>query len=71
MANTEKLMSRIRDMGMKQREIAAILGIRQSTLSLKINNKRPFYLEEALKMARLLQIPDDEFGSYFFANEVA
>ncbi len=66
MANTEKLMSRIRELGMKQKDIADVLGIKPSTLSLKINNKRPFYLDEAFRMAKLLQIPDDEFGSYFF-----
>lgn len=71
MANTEKLMSRIRELGMKQKDIADVLGIKQSTLSLKINNKRPFYLDEAFHMAKLLQIPDDEFGSYFFAIKVA
>ena len=71
MANTEKLMSRIRELGMKQKDIADVLGIKQSTLSLKINNKRPFYLDEAFRMAKLLQIPDDEFGSYFFAIKVA
>ena len=71
MANTEKILSRIREMGMKQRDIAADLGIKQSSLSLKINNKRPFYVDEAFRMAKLLQITDDEFGSYFFAKEVA
>ena len=71
MVNTEKILSRIREMGLKQRDIAASLGIKQSSLSLKINNKRPFYLSEAVLLAKLLQITDDEFGSYFFANKVA
>ena len=71
MANSEKLMSRIRELGLKQQDIADALGIKQSSLSLKINNKRPFYIHEAFLMARLLQIPDDEFGSYFFVSEVA
>lgn len=71
MANTEKILCRIRELGMTQREIADCLGIKQSTLSLKINNKRPFYLNEAFCIAELLKISNDEFGIYFFAKEVA
>ena len=71
MANTEKILNRIRELGLKQRDIADRLGIKQSSLSLKINNKRPFYIDEAFCMAKMLQISDDEFGSYFFAKEVA
>ena len=63
-----KINSRIREKGMKQRDIAASLGIKQSTLSLKINNKRPFDLDEAFQMAQLLEIPSDEFSSYFFCT---
>ena len=71
MANTEKILNRIRELRMTQKDIADRLGIKQSTLSLKINNKRPFYIDEALRMAKMLQISDDEFGSYFCAKEVA
>ena len=71
MVNTQKLLDRIRELGLKQGSLARELGIKQSTLSLKINNKRPFYLSEAMRLAELLEIPDSEFGSYFFAGKVA
>lgn len=71
MVNTQRLLDRIRELGLKQGSLAEALGIKQSTLSLKINNKRPFFLTEAVKLADLLGIPDEEFGLYFFAKEVA
>ncbi len=71
MVNTKMLLEKISERGYKQSELAVLLGIKQSSLSLKINNKRPFFLEEALKLARILEIEDHEFGSYFFAGQVA
>ena len=71
MVDSERLLNRIKEKGLKQAELARELGIRQSTLSLKINNKRPFFVTEALQLAALLEIKDEEFGGYFFAAEVA
>jgi len=70
-ANTQKLLDRIRELGFKQYDLAKVLGIKQSTLSLKIHNKRPFYIEEAMCLARMLGIRDDEISLYFFSNKVA
>jgi len=71
MVNTQKILGRIRERGVRQGEIAAELGIKQSTLSLKINNKRPFFLEEAIKLASILDIQGSEFVSYFFISKIA
>ncbi len=71
MVNTEKLLVRIREKGVRQGALAEALGIKQSSLSLKINNKRPFFLDEAMQLAEILEISDSEFGTYFFAGEVA
>lgn len=71
MVNTQKLTELIREKGLKQETLAEMLGIKQSSLSLKIHNKRPFYLSEAALLATALGIPDEKFGTYFFANEVA
>ena len=68
MVNTKSISDRIREKGMNQTGVSEALGIRQSTLSLKINNKRPLYLDEAMRLARILDIPDCEFGLYFFAQ---
>lgn len=71
MANSKMLLQRIKERGTNQKKIAELLGVSQCTISQKINNKRPFFVEEAIKLAEFLEIPDAEFGSYFFANEVA
>lgn len=67
MVDSQRLLERIREKGMKQGELATRLGIKQSTLSLKINNKRPFFVSEALLLASLLEITDEDFSGYFFA----
>lgn len=70
MVDSEKLKKRIAEMGILQADVAKKLNCSQSTVSLKINNKRPFFLDEAWELARMLRI-EDQFFSYFFASEVA
>ncbi len=71
MVNSKRIQDKAKSMGVRQKDIAGALGIRQSTVSLKINNERPMLLDEAEKIAALLCIRDDEFAAYFFAKEVA
>ena len=70
MIDTKKLKKRIEEKGISQADIARKLNCAQSTISLKINNKRPFFLDEAWELARMLDI-EDQFCSYFFAEKVA
>ena len=70
MVDSEKLKKRIEEMGILQADVAKILNCSQSTVSLKINNKRPFFLDEAWELARMLGI-EGQFFSYFFADKVA
>ena len=71
MVNSIRIQDKAKSMGVRQKDIAGALGIRQSTVSLKINNERPMLLDEAEKIAALLRIRDDEFAAYFFSKEVA
>lgn len=71
MVNSKELKKRAKELGIRQREIAEALGIKQSTVNQKINNVRPMTLEEAEQIADLLRIDDDLFRTYFFATEVA
>lgn len=71
MVDTQKIIEKIKAEGKNQKMIAELLQISQCTVSLKLNNKRPFFLEEALKLAEFLRITDEEFSSYFFAKEIA
>lgn len=67
MPNTDKLKSRMIEFHITQAELAEKLGIATPTMCQKINNLRPFTLEEAEKVSRILEISNDEFGTYFFA----
>lgn len=71
MVNSKALKERAKQLGIRQKDIAEALGIRQSTVNQKINNVRPMMLDEAEVMATLLKISNDEFAAYFFAKEVA
>lgn len=66
MVNSSKLKGRIIEFEMTQAEIAEKCGISQPALNQKINNLRPMDLDEAYKLAKLLDIPDNEYGLYFF-----
>lgn len=70
MLNSTKLKARMVECGLKQSDIAQALNIQQSTINLKLNNKRAFTLEEAGKLQNILQIPDADFAVYFFDGEL-
>lgn len=71
MVNSKILKDRAKSLGIRQRDIANALGLQQSTVNQKINNVRPMMLDEAEIIAKLLNISNEEFATYFFAKEVA
>lgn len=71
MLNVNKVRGRLAELGLTQKDVAKTLGIAQSTASQKLNMSRPFYLDEAEKLASLLQLSDSQFGEYFFSSAVA
>lgn len=66
MLNTNKIKGKLAELGLTQRDVAKALSIAQPTANQKINNIRPMDLEEAEKLAELLQIKSNEFKEYFF-----
>lgn len=70
MINTPKLKGRMVERGMTQADLAASLGLSQATVSQKLSGMRPIFLSEADKIAEILEIPDEEFRSYFFNREL-
>ena len=70
MVDSKRIKRRIEEVGTSQAEIARALNCAQSTVSLKINNKRPFFLDEAWELAQVLSI-ESQFFEYFFAEEIA
>ena len=49
-------------------DVAKELNIAQPTANQKINNVRPFDLDEAEALAKMLHIEVGDFGTYFFAD---
>ena len=71
MVNTQALLERMKALGITQKTIANLWGCAQCTVSLKLGNKRPLMLSEALSLQAMLLIRDAEFCSYFLSPEVA
>lgn len=71
MVNSAAIHDRLRTLGLKQKDVADATGLRQSTVSQKINNIRPMLLSEAETIANLLKIGDEDFRFYFFSQGVA
>ena len=66
MVNAGKIKGKMVEKQITQRDVAEKLEIAQSTLNLKINNRRPMNLSEAEKICELLNISANEFGECFF-----
>lgn len=66
MAGYVRVKSRLKRMGKTQAQLAEYVGIAYATMNQKLNGFRPLGLYEAEKMAKYLEIPDQEFATYFF-----
>lgn len=65
-----KLLGRIKEYGYTQETFAKEIGINESSMSLKLNNKAPFKQIEIRLICKILDIADEEIGVYFFAPKV-
>ena len=68
MINVELVKQRLNELNLKQSDVANVFVVAQPTANQKLNRIRPLSLDEAEKLATLLQISPDEFGKYFFAS---
>lgn len=66
MLNTNKVRGRMAELRLTQKDVARALGIAPPTASQKLNRVRPMSLDEAEKLADLLQIENSQFSEYFF-----
>jgi len=64
--NTQKLIGRMKELGVSQKELADICGVKRPTINQKLHGVRSISLNEAQIIQRTLQIPENEFGAYFF-----
>ena len=65
-----KLLGRIREHGYTQETLAKEIGVTESSMSLKLNNKAPFKQIEIRLVCKILDIADHDIGLYFFAPRV-
>lgn len=61
-----KLKGRLREKGLTYKEAAEKLGMGVNTISDKLNGARSFTLDEADKLAKLLELTVDEVHTHFF-----
>lgn len=64
--NHSKLLGRIRECGLTQEQLAKAIGISAFSLNRKLKNKSKFDSADMLAIGKVLNIPLDEFGEYFF-----
>ncbi len=68
MINSNKIKGRIVEKGLTIQIIAPQMQITPYTLGKKISNESPMTLDEALKLALILDITPEEIIEYFFYN---
>lgn len=72
MINTVELKAEIKRSGMTQEQLAREIGMDPSTLNKKINNKQSVLsVDEAQKIAKILEIPQEKLIVIFFTSELA
>ena len=66
MPNMRKLLGVMAEAGYTQEALADKTGIGRSSMSCKINGKRPFDVDEAAKICEVLNISDPELKCQIF-----
>ena len=65
-----KLLGRIKECGFTQESLAEHIGITESTMCLKLNNKANFKNCEIFLIGEALKLEAGEIGVYFFTPKV-
>jgi len=65
-----KLRGRIVEKYGTLRNFAKELNTTEATLSLKLSGKTRFQYEDIERFSKLLDIPKDEYGAYFFTKKL-
>lgn len=65
-----KLLGRIKECGFTQETLANQVGIAESSMSLKLNNKAHFKHFEMVRICEALFVDTSEIGAYFFTQKV-
>ena len=65
-----KLRGKIREVLVTQDEFAKAIGLSNTSISAKLNNKVEWTQQEINKAAEVLRIPDNDVYAYFFTDKV-
>ena len=68
MFNYSKLLGRMREMGYTQEKLARAIGLNESTLNAKLNNKGYFNSFHIDKICEVLDISKNDIGVYFYSK---
>lgn len=68
--NFNKLRGKIVEKYGSQTAFVREFGVSENTFSQKMNNKVRFSADDILKITKMLDIPGDEIGEYFFTTKV-
>lgn len=61
-----KLRRLMEDQGLNQGELSALTGINYNTLGKHLNDRGDWLFSEITAICRVLHIPQDKIGEYFF-----
>ena len=64
------LLGKMKECGFTQESLGKAVGMSESTLNLKLNNKASFKQKEIRKICKVLGIPKGKIGLYFFTEKV-
>ena len=68
MFNYSKLLGRMKELGYTQEKLAKAIGVNESTLNAKLNNKGYFSNYLIDKICEVLDISKAEIGYYFYSK---
>ena len=69
--NFAKLRGRMVEKNVSSKDLADRIGMASTALSLRLNGKRQFRLNEVEQIVTALDIPAEQIAAYFFTEEVA
>ena len=64
--NIQKLKAALVEKGFTQRSLSKEMNVSKNTLNAKINGKTPISIQEATKLAEVLNLSKEEFDTIFF-----
>lgn len=63
-----KLLGRMRELGLTQKDMSGKLAINKGTLNSKLNGKGVFNASEIDAISKILDIAKEDIGAYFFTK---